>query len=93
MVAMARRELSDIMGIEATPVLTRVYRWESSMPQYTVGHMDRIAEIEARVALNPGVFLIGCAYRGVGLSDCIHEGELVTEKILGYLKNSGAERK
>ena len=90
MVAMSQRELRDIMGIEATPVFTKVYRWDKSMPQYRLGHLERVAEIEARVSRHPGIFLTGCAYRGVGISDCIHEGELTAEKVVKYLKETGA---
>ncbi len=91
MVAMSRKELKDIMGIEADPLFTKVYRWEDSMPQYQLGHPDRVAQIEERVSQHPGLFLTGCAYRGVGISDCIHEGELVAEKVAEYLKSSYQE--
>ena len=76
------------MGIEADPLFTRVYRWEKSMPQYTLGHMERVAQIEERVSQHPGLFLTGCAYRGVGISDCIREGELVAERVMKYLTDS-----
>lgn len=89
MVAMSQEELRDIMGIEAKPLFTRVYRWEKSMPQYTLGHMERVAQIEEMILRHPGIFLTGCAYRGVGISDCIHEGELVAERVMEYLKESG----
>ncbi len=89
MVAMSREELKHIMGIEANPVFTRVYRWEKSMPQYQLGHLERVTEIEQGVLRHPGLFLTGCAYRGVGISDCIHEGELVAEKVMKYLEESG----
>jgi len=96
MVTTSRKELRDIMGIDAEPVLTRVYRWEKSMPQYTLGHLERVAQIEEMVSHHPGLFLTGCAYRGVGISDCIHEGELVAERVFGYLhmlpKKSGVRR-
>jgi len=88
MVAMSRRELRDIMGIEANPLFTKVYRWEKSMPQYRLGHLERVREIEQRVSHHPGLFLTGCAYRGVGISDCIHDGELTANKVMAYLKNS-----
>jgi len=45
MVTMSRKELRDIMGIEADPLFTRVYRWEKSMPQYRLGHLDRVRQI------------------------------------------------
>ncbi len=89
MVAMSRNELGDIMGIKADPLFTKVYRWEDSMPQYQLGHMERVSRIEEGVSRHPGLFLTGCAYRGVGISDCIHEGELVAERVMEYLKKSG----
>ncbi|MBW2057753.1 MAG: protoporphyrinogen oxidase [Deltaproteobacteria bacterium] len=85
MVAMCREELRQIMGIEAEPLFTRVYRWERSMPQYTLGHLERVARIQELISRHPGIFLTGCAYRGVGISDCIHEGEQAAERILDYL--------
>jgi oxygen-dependent protoporphyrinogen oxidase len=88
MVAVSREELKDIMGIDANPVFTRAYRWEKSMPQYTLGHLDRVARIEKMASKHPGLFLTGAAYRGVGISDCIHEGELVAERVMEYLKNA-----
>jgi len=88
MVAMSRSELRDIMSIEVNPLFTRVYRWEKSMPQYTLGHIERVEQIEEGISQHPGIFLTGCAYRGVGISDCIHEGELTAERVLEYLKNS-----
>ncbi len=91
MVAMSLEELKDIMGIEAKPVFTRVYRWENSMPQYQLGHIERVEEIEKRISRHPGLFMTGCAYRGVGISDCIHEGELVAKRVAEYLKHSYQE--
>ncbi len=91
MVATSRKELEDIMGIKAAPHFTRVYRWEKSMPQYRLGHLERVAEIEERVSQHPGMFLIGCAYRGVGISDCIHEGELVADRVMEYLNSRPSE--
>jgi oxygen-dependent protoporphyrinogen oxidase len=52
------------------------------MPQYHLGHVDRVARIEARVAKLAGLELAGNAYRGVGVPDCIHSGELAAERLL-----------
>ncbi|MDE3087789.1 MAG: protoporphyrinogen oxidase [Chloroflexota bacterium] len=78
---MAREELRAMMGITATPVLTKVYRWSKANPQYEVGHLARIAEID-RLAQAAGVHLAGGAYHGVGIPDCIESGARVAEKIL-----------
>lgn len=69
-----RRELSEILGIRATPRAARVYRWDRALPQYTVGHLERIAQIDRELTRFPGLRLAGAAYRGVGIPDCIQDG-------------------
>lgn len=73
LVGLARRELLTIMGITATPVLSKVYRWYKSNPQYAVGHQARIADIDQIVAWHPGLHLAGAAYHGSGIPDCIQD--------------------
>ena len=70
------------MGINQEPLLTRVHRWQHGMPQYTLGHLDRLAAIEARLAHHPHLALAGAAYRGVGIPDCIASGEEAALRIL-----------
>ena len=82
MIRVAREELRSIMGIEAEPILTYVHRWRDSHPQYDVGHIDLLSEIDRRCAVHPGLFLAGSSYRGVGIPDCIHSGQLAAEGIL-----------
>ena len=84
---MARKELADIMGITADPILTRIYRWDKSMPQYRIGHAEKVRNLEERLLRYPGMYLTGCAYRGIGISDCIHDGKLTAESALKFLKN------
>lgn len=81
MVSLAREELRELMGIDAEPVLTRVYRWRDGHPQYDVGHLDWVSDIERRTAAHPGLHLTGSSYRGVGMPDCIHSGALVAESV------------
>ncbi|MEO6119384.1 MAG: protoporphyrinogen oxidase [Terriglobales bacterium] len=76
-----RVELRSILNITAPPIMTRICRWPSAMPQYGVGHLDRVAQMEARAAGLPGLYLIGNAYRGVGIPDCVRSGKLAAEKI------------
>jgi oxygen-dependent protoporphyrinogen oxidase len=75
-------ELQEIAGFTAQPRFTRISRWPRSMAQYTVGHPQRLAEIEARVAAIPGLHLAGNAYQGIGVPDCIRMGRTAAEKIL-----------
>lgn len=67
-------ELGEVAGIKATPVFSKVYRWFRGMPKYTVGHLERIAAINAHVKEHRGLFLIGCSYRGIGIGDCVKSG-------------------
>jgi oxygen-dependent protoporphyrinogen oxidase len=78
LVATVREELATYLGIRAEPLFHRIYRWRRSNPQYDVGHLDRIAAIEAD--LPQGVFVTGSAYRGVGIPDCIKQGQETAEK-------------
>jgi len=75
------QELHEIVGFTAPPSLTRIFRWPRSMAQYTVGHAQRLAEIEARAAAIPGLQLAGNAYTGIGIPDCIRMGKRAAESI------------
>ena len=81
MTAMVREELKDIMGIEAEPVLVRIFRWRRAMPQYNVGHEERVADIEGAASGHPGLYLTGSAFRGIGISDTVREAEAVAKKV------------
>ncbi len=85
MTAMVRRELKDIMGIEAKPLFTRIYRWKNAMPQYIIGHEERVRDIEDKTARHKGLFLTGSSYHGIGIPDSIHGGEITAKKILSLL--------
>lgn len=77
-----REELAAACGIGAEPSYTEVNRWWKAMPQYTLGHLDRLAELEAAVSRYPGLVLTGAGYRGVGIPDCIRDGVTAAERVL-----------
>ena len=81
LIDIARTELREIMGITATPILARAYRWTKSNPQYNVGHSALIAEIDQLTCAHLGVYLAGAAYRGSGIPDCIQSGVDTAAKI------------
>jgi oxygen-dependent protoporphyrinogen oxidase len=85
MVAAARDEFRDLLGVTAEPTLTLVRRWPNSMPQYAVGHLDRVAEIEKLTGQIPGLELAGAYLRGVGIPDCVASGERAAEAIAAFL--------
>jgi len=80
-------DLKKTMDITMNPDFAIVTRWKNSMPQYTVGHKQRLATILEHVKTElPGVFLAGASYGGVGIPDCIDQGELAVQNVLDYLK-------
>ncbi|MCE5302469.1 MAG: protoporphyrinogen oxidase [Planctomycetaceae bacterium] len=75
-------ELAKLLQIRGRPSYCQIARWPDTMPQYYVGHLDRVAQIEARTARWPGLAMAGNAYRGVGIPDCIHGGQRAAENIV-----------
>ncbi len=86
LVAVARAEVRSTLGATAVPVLGRVHRWRLAMPQYTLGHLDRVAAIERRLERLPGLVLAGNGYRGVGIPDCIASGEAAAAAVDAHLR-------
>ena len=80
---LARDELADLIGLEGTPVLTRVVRWNDAMPQYHVGHVERVARIESDVQEIDSISLVSNALHGVGIAPVIAAAEKVAEQIAG----------
>jgi len=80
----AREELRLTLGINAEPAMSRVFIWERAMPQYVLGHPQRLERIEAALAGLPGLALAGNGYKGIGIPDCIRSGEVAAERILDY---------
>jgi len=84
---MSRRveaDLRELLEIREDPRFIELAKWERSMPQYEVGHLDRISEIEKLVSEIPGLALAGNAYRGAGIPDCIRSGEAAAESLLNH---------
>lgn len=87
MVQAARDEFRELMGVSAQPLTVEVMRWPREMPQYQVGHLERVAEIEREIASVPALGLAGSAYRGVGVPDCVHSGESAAQSVFEQLKS------
>jgi oxygen-dependent protoporphyrinogen oxidase len=77
------KELYQTMGLTALPSFTTIVRWEKAIPLYTVGHLDRVVEAEAK--LPEKVLITGNAYRGVGINDCVREAEKAAQKVVEVL--------
>ena len=84
--ALAAAELAESIGLTAKPVANRVTRWGGGLPQYNVGHLDRVARIRAAVAARPGLAVAGAAYDGVGIPACIATGRQAAGQVIDHLR-------
>jgi protoporphyrinogen/coproporphyrinogen III oxidase len=80
-----RAELRLAQGITALPRFHHIVRWDRAIPQYHVGHLERVAAIEAGAAAHPGLFLGGNAYHGVALNDCTEQAAVLAGRLHSYL--------
>jgi oxygen-dependent protoporphyrinogen oxidase len=85
MVEAVRRDLRELLGVEAPPLFAHVEKWPRSMAQYHVGHLQRLARIRARLRQLPTLALCGNAYEGAGLPDCVRGGETAADGLLENL--------
>jgi oxygen-dependent protoporphyrinogen oxidase len=79
-------DLKKIMDIKAPPSFVRIFRHEKAIPQYTVGHGDRLTQLGDKLREHPGLFLTGNAYRGIGLNDCVAAADRCAKDAVIYLK-------
>ena len=85
---LAKEELNLTLGVTAEPLLSRVFMWENAMPQYNLGHPEILKRIDAALETLPGIALAGNGYRGIGIPDCIHSGELAVERVLKFASSN-----
>jgi len=85
--ALAAAELAAATGVRGAPVAHRVSRWGGALPQYTVGHLDRVARIRAAVAAQPGLAVCGAAYDGVGIPACVATARAAAGQVTEYLRH------
>ena len=83
LLTLVRGELKRLVGVVAEPAFHRIHRWFSGSPQYDVGHLARVEQIDA--SLPSGVFVTGSAYRGVGLPDIVYAAQATTVEVLRHL--------
>ncbi|MDJ1133590.1 protoporphyrinogen oxidase [Streptomyces iconiensis] len=82
LVELSLRDLHAATGLAARPVDSLVTRWYGGLPQYPVGHLDRVARIEAAVGAVPGLALAGAAFEGVGIPACVASGRRAAGRVL-----------
>jgi len=83
--ALAAAELAEATGVRGGPAAVRVTRWGGALPQYTVGHLDRVARIRAAVAAQPGLAVCGAAYDGVGIPACVATARTAASQVMAFL--------
>jgi len=92
LVQTVRDDLREFLGITAEPVFRLLQRWRQAIPQYHVEHAARLARIDERLRVLPGVFLTGASYRGVAVADCVKDGMAVADQVAQYLESTGSKR-
>ncbi len=86
-IELVRRELRQILKLEAEPRFARVYKWRDAMPQYEVGHLLRVASLEMHMQRFPGLHLTGNAYHGIGIPDCVRIGRSAADAIIRRMRS------
>ncbi|MGM7682783.1 protoporphyrinogen oxidase [Cytobacillus sp. Hm23] len=85
-------DLNKTMNITSDPEFSIITRWKKSMPQYTVGHKERVENVKEVMEKElPGVFLAGSSFEGLGIPDCIDQGEEAVKKVLEYIQTHSKE--
>jgi oxygen-dependent protoporphyrinogen oxidase len=84
--ALVVREMTSVLGLRGAPVMTRVFRWPGGTPQLEVGHLDRLAVMDAQLRGVPGLFLAGAGVRVTGIPDCVAQGSAATAEAAAFLR-------
>lgn len=77
------RDLERSMHLKVQPDMLKVIRWRRGIPQYTLGHLERLRRVDARLESHAGLFLHGNGYRGISLNDCVKWSQSVADRVLG----------
>jgi oxygen-dependent protoporphyrinogen oxidase len=86
MIEAVRGDLRTLLRIEKPPLFSVVEKWTDSMPQYTLGHIERIAALRAHLNDYPSLVLAGNYLDGAGIPDCIRSGEIAAEEMIGRMQ-------
>ena len=85
--------LRPLLGIRGEPLLARVYRFDRASAQHEVGHGARLAAIEQDLIRQPGVFVTGSGFRGVGIPDCVADARATAAKVADFLSRDDDQRR
>lgn len=85
LVDLVRQQLQELLAIQSPPRFCRVFRWRQAMPQYVVGHLERMQRIDRLMPDKGTLQLAGNGFAGVGIPQCVHQGERAAEKLIDAL--------
>jgi oxygen-dependent protoporphyrinogen oxidase len=88
--ALVQHELGGLIGASGDPIFAQITRHPRAMPQYNLGHLDRVAAIRRNLAKYSRLYLVGIAYDGVGIPDCVHAAENAADRLIDTLANPAA---
>ena len=88
-VSLALADLADAVGLSVRPLDAHVQRWGGALPQYAVGHLERVARIRAAAGAVPGLALCGAAYDGLGIPACVASAEAAATQVVAALGLAG----
>ena len=91
LVQLTLRELKEVLRLDVVPTMTRVYRWDRGMPQYTMGHLDRVDRVETELSRTPNMELAGNYLHGVGIPDCIVSGEAAAANLVADFREQARQ--
>ena len=91
LIAMAKAEFSDLLGISGEPVVARVRQWPRGLPQYRLGHGEKVEALRAAERNRPGLFLTGNYLNGLSVASCIASASQAAERVDAFLRDSVAE--
>ncbi len=91
MIKRVKLDLEELLGVRTDPVFSEVTKWHNSMPQYYVGHLDRVRSIQDQLIQLPNLKLAGNGYSGAGLPDCIRTGEVTADELVNVFPPTSSQ--
>ncbi|MCB9556684.1 MAG: protoporphyrinogen oxidase [Deltaproteobacteria bacterium] len=86
-IEIARRAMSRIVGAEGRPAMQQLFRWPRAIPQYELGHIERVEQLEEHAARHPRLYITGNAFRGIGINDCTKNADLLAARVASELSD------
>jgi oxygen-dependent protoporphyrinogen oxidase len=86
LLTLVQREIASTMGVTAKPIIQKIFRWIDGNPQYDVGHLGRVSEMERLASKIPGLYLTGSAFRGIGIPDCVNSALTTVDQVMEQLR-------